>query len=309
MELVRINKENAKEYKNKMAESVAILGEFDGLHQGHMGLINKCINISTERNLKMAVVTFYPHPDYVLKKRNFSGYLTPFNYRNELIESYGFDYLFIIEFNNELSQMSYLDFYDIFLKDFSALVVGYDYHFGKDGTGNFNKLTEIHDQVYVVPSIDFDEQKISSQRIRELLKNGDIKRANYLLGRNYKISGIVLRGKQIGRTISFPTANLDIADDYYRVGPGVYVVIGKIDGKKYLGFANYGNNPTISACNPNTFEVHFFDFKGNIYGKNIDVMFIDKLRDEKHFNSIEELKKQLEVDMKITKKLYEGIEK
>lgn len=309
MELIKIDLNNT----NIPINVVACIGVFDGVHLGHQRLI-KCVEEKgDELHLKKAVITFDPHPDYILKKNNYEKYLTPLEEKIKIIEYYfNIDYFIVIKFNKELSELSYIDFYNLFLKNINHIIVGYDFKFGYLGKGNTEKLQELHSSCTIVNKVTslFNGEKVSSKLIIKLLSEGNICLVTKLLNnRFYKISGVVTHGSHIGTTIGFPTANINIANEYYEMRIGVYAVRVNYGNKYYLGIANYGYNPSFNKIEQPRLEVNIFDFNDDIYGKKIDVEFMEFIRKEMYFDNINAFKEQLKKDIEYCKKEYgEGYE-
>ena len=295
---------------NIQHDIVGAIGFFDGLHKGHMALVDEVCRISQETGYKKALITFDHHPLYVLKQVKEEKYLTTITDRQELLEKKGIDYLFVICFSKEVAALSPQDFIQQYLIPchIQHIVCGFDFRFGKNNQGDVKTLQQCsYFTVSVVDEVIDHHQKISSSRIRESLQNGDIPMVNHLLGRVYKIKGKVIYGKQIGRTIGFPTANIDY-QSYLLPQRGVYAVKVIIDGQVYLGMCNIGLNPTFHALNHFSLEVNIFEFHQDIYGKEVVVEFYQQLRSEKKFQSQEELMQQLHYDQNCVRKILKGDE-
>ncbi len=266
----------------------AAIGNFDGVHLGHQKLIEEC----KRHNLKSAVVTFYPHPSVFLKKIPDYRLVTPLEHKAEILSRLGIDYLIVVEFDNELAQMSKEDFIkNMKFMNIQAFVAGYDFTFAKKAEGNIKDLAQ-NFEFYEVKKFIFDDVRVSTTYIRELLTNGNVHEANRLLGRQFSIRGNVVFGSQNGRIIGFPTANIDYKN-YLLPASGVYFVNVKVDGIIYLGMCNIGHNPTIRYVEERRMEVNIFNLDEDIYGDNIEVIFVEKIRNETKFSSIEELRLQL----------------
>lgn len=271
----------------------AAIGNFDGVHLGHQKLIDEC----KRHGYKSAVLTFYPHPSVFIKKIPNYPLITPLEAKVDIIARLGIDYLIVVDFNEEFMNLPKEGFIDLLKRlNIKACVCGYDFTFGKKAEGNITDLAKAI-EFYEVKKYTLDNIRVSSTYIRELLTDGNVKEAKRLLGRYYSIKGRVIYGAQKGRTIGFPTANIDYKN-YYLPKNGVYFVNVKIGSNLYLGFCNIGHNPTFNFTEEKRFEVHIFNFDEDIYGEQIDILFIDRLRDEIKFNSAEELKNQLKLDKK-----------
>lgn len=278
-------------FVNLNEELCCAIGNFDGVHLGHQQLINK----SKEFNLKSAVLTFCPHPFTILKKISPYRQVTPIFHKIKILEQMNVDYLFIVEFTEAIANMDKLDFINNLKKlGIKSVVCGYDFTFGIKASGTIKDLAKYFD-FHEIPKYQIGNIRVSTTYTKELLSLGNIEEVSKMLGRNYSIIGSVISGKEIGRSIGFPTANINYAD-YYLPKNGVYAVKVKYAGKTYLGMANVGNNPTVEYSENIKLEVNIFDFSENIYGKSIEIVFYQYLRPEKKFNDIKELAKTLEND-------------
>ncbi|MCX7875189.1 MAG: bifunctional riboflavin kinase/FAD synthetase [Melioribacteraceae bacterium] len=296
---------------NFESKSVVTVGSFDGLHLGHKKIINELLTTAKKNNETNFVVTFDPHPRSVLSQYSEVNILTSLDEKKMILSDLGVENLFIIHFTREFSQLSSEDFIKKFLVEklnASHIIIGHDHKFGKDRLGDENKLREIGNKLgFTVSSVQpecIDDITISSTKIRNFLFNGELEKANLFLGRNYSICGIVVKGSQRGRTLGFPTANVQI-DDVKKAFPKVGVYITKCflkDEIKY-GVMNIGFRPTFENKHELVPEVFILDFNRDIYGEKIRVEFIKRLRDEKKFNSKEELINQIEIDKKEAEKI------
>ena len=295
---------------NSKSPSVLTIGTFDGVHIGHRKIINQLTTISSTDNLVSILLSFFPHPKMVLQSNNEIKLINTINEKQDLLNTLNLDFLIIKEFTKEFSRLSALEFVrDILVNKLNAkhIIIGYDHHFGRNRTANIQQLREFGElydfTVTEILAQDIDNIAISSTKIRKALNNGDIKLANNYLGYNYFFNGTVIHGNNIGKTISFPTANIKI-DESYKLVPknGVYIVKSLIDEKCVFGMMNIGTNPTFNRKNQ-SIEIHFLDFNKNIYNQSLSVEMITRIRSEKKFSSIEDLKKQLELD-KVTTLSY-----
>ena len=280
------------------------VGTFDGLHLGHQKIIRRMVELAKENNGETILVTFDPHPRLVVNLNSHEiKFINTQKRKFELLNKSGIDHLIIIPFTKAFAKTSSEDFIKKYLVErigAKKLIVGYDHHFGKNREGNYQKLHQLgKDNGFDVEEINaqyIDEIAVSSTKIRQALIDGDIKRANKFLGYTYSITGIVIEGNKIGRTIGFPTANIEIEDKYKLIAAGgVYACKVDVNGKQYTGMGNIGTRPTI-GINGLVTEVHIFDFDEEIYGQEITIYFVDRIRDEKKFSGLEELKSQLEKD-------------
>ena len=278
------------------------MGYFDGLHLGHQALANKVKDFAKQHQIASALMTFSPNPLITLGKMEAEHHLMSFEDRAKLLEKMGIDYLIIVNFNKEVSRLSPEDFFKQFILplDIRCLVCGFDYHFGSGGKGNGKMLKDLasdHFEVYIQEEIMIDQQKVSSTRIQKALSEGQVQTAHHLLGRPYCIKGEVIKGRQIGRTIGFPTANVDYGE-YAVPKNGVYGVKIEVDQQVYMGMCNIGYNPTFDSLDHRSLEVNIFDFDQDIYGKIVRVYFYCLIRDEVKFSSPKELILQLNKDKK-----------
>jgi len=287
------------------AEPCAVtMGTFDGVHKGHHLLIERLISESKSRGLKSVLVTFDPHPRQFFAGPDKVKLLTTLQEKLELLQKFTLDCLAVVEFNQQLAQITYQDFLqEILLKKLKMrlLLIGYDHGFGKGRQGTFENLKPL------APKLNFDllkveplvlgEHIVKSSTIRELLLQGQLEKANKLLGHPYQLKGEVVKGRLLGKKLEFPTANLYISDSAKLLPKdGVYAVDVKVDDKFYRGMLNIGFRPTVNHSTQRTVEVHILDFTRDIYGQQITVYFKKRLRDEKRFKNLEELKEQLTKD-------------
>ena len=288
MEIIRIQNKQFIELKNP---TCAAIGNFDGVHLAHQILINE----SKKHNLKSAVITFSPHPSVYLKRMPNYPLITPLDKKIEIIKEFNVDYLIIIEFDDTIASMPKEEFITNLKKmNIKAIVCGYDFSFGRRGEGEALDLKNDFDLTIIKKYI-YDDIRVSSTYIRELLDIGNVYEANRLLGREFSIRGEVVYGSQKGRFIGFPTANVDYKN-YYLPQNGVYFVNIIVKGKRYLGMCNIGHNPTFNFAANKRMEVNIFDFDEDIYGEIVEVYFVKRIRDEKKFKSVDELLIQMNSD-------------
>ena len=273
----------------------AAIGNFDGVHLGHQKLIEECKKQCKEHGYKSAVLTFYPHPSVFLKKMTNYPLVTPLEAKTDVLARMGIDYLIVVEFNLDVAGMTKEEFMSALHKmNIVSVVCGYDFTFARKAEGTIEDLAKEFD-FHEVKKYVYDNVRVSSTLIRELIAAGDVVEANRLLGRQYRIRGKVKYGSQVGRTIGFPTANVDYYN-YFLPKTGVYFVNVVHDGITYLGMCNIGHNPTVSFSDEIRMEVNIFNMDEDIYDHIIDVIFVQKIRDEHKFDSVEELTKQLKRD-------------
>jgi riboflavin kinase/FMN adenylyltransferase len=282
----------------------ATIGFFDGVHEGHRFLLGEVKRLAEERGMSSAVITFPVHPRVVLQADFQPELLTTYEEKISLLGKTGIDYCMVLNFSRLLSEMSAHDFIKDFLcknMNISALLIGYDHRFGHLRSAGFDKYVEYGAEckIEVIKALSFTDNgvTISSSKIRNLLHAGNMAGANALLGYNYTLKGQVIEGNRIGRTIGFPTANIDVTDKHKLIPvSGSYAVGVIVDGVKYKGMLYIGTRPTIEQDIKTRIEVNIFDFCKDIYNKQITVEFIDYIRKDKKFSSLDELKMQLETD-------------
>ena len=295
--------------------SIVTVGTFDGVHLGHRKLINKVISISKSKNLRSIILTFSPHPRIVLNNDVDIKLLTTQNEKNDIFESYNIDYLLTQDFSKSFSKLSPIEFVrDILVKKLNVrhIVTGYDHHFGKNRNANSNQLIEYSkDFGFDVTKVDVflkNKVSISSTKIRNLIIEGKINEANQLLGYQFILTGKVIGGLGRGKSLGFPTANILIDNYKIKPGNGVYYISSMLDGQNINGMMNVGVNPTFKDKG-HSIEIHFFDFKQNLYDKQISVRVIEKIREEKEFDSPDDLTKQLQLDKKKCIELITNLKK
>lgn len=285
---------------------VVTTGMFDGVHLGHQKIISRLKEIAKENDGETVLLTFYPHPRMVLfPDDNELQLLNTQEEKIELLGKYGIDHLIIYPFTKEFSRLTSVEFVRNILVNkiqTKRLVIGYNHHFGRNREGSFEHLKEYGPvygfEVEEIPAKDIDHVEISSTKTRNALLAGDVKLANSFLGHFYSINGRVVEGLKLGRTIGYPTANIAVEDKYKLIpGDGIYAVKVKSEGLMFDGMLSIGNNPTVEGKG-RSIEVNIFNFDTTIYGKNITIYFIERLRDEMKFSNLEELKVQLLKDEK-----------
>ena len=307
-------KDSDKPEYNK--NSVVTVGTFDGIHLGHKKIIADLIRIKSEKNLRSVIVTFEPHPQIILRNKNSTIKLLSTNEEKlREFEKLGIDLVYILNFTKEFSEIHAEDFYRDYLigrVGLTDIVFGYDHNFGKNREGNYDTLKDFSAKygigVHKVDEFKINGYKVNSTTVREFLINGDVEKAVYILGHYYYLTGKVVYGDKRGSTIGFPTANVRTLSEYKLVPKnGVYFVFAEVKGKKYFGMMNIGVRPTVSEGQKLTLEVNFLDFEGDLYGQSLKIKFLDFIRREKKFNSVEELKKQIEKDKEFSKDLIKHL--
>lgn len=284
--------------------TILTVGTFDGVHLGHQKIINEVLFRSVENAKRNLLITFEPHPHIVLRNSQEVKLITTLDEKINYLRLHALQNLLVINFTKQFSQIGFKEFVKDFLVDkigLSEIVIGYDHQFGKNREGNAKILTELGKEfdfrVTQVSPYSINDVVVSSSKIRRALITGDIQRANSFLGKRFELSGKVFKGIRRGKEIGFPTANIGL-NNRHKIIPktGVYFVEVKLAEGNYFGMMNIGYRPTFNSASELTLEVHIFYFNENIYEKDISVRFIDRLRDEKKFGSIEDLRNQLLMD-------------
>ena len=301
--------DNLKSYSSKK-ESILTIGTFDGVHIGHNKILKRLIQDSKKNNLSSLVMTFFPHPRMILNKSHEIKMIDTIDEKINLLEKTGLDNLIIHPFDNNFSKIRAKEFVEeILVKKLKIkeIIIGYDHKFGKDREASVEDLKKFgKDYMFTVkeiPAQEIDSIAISSTKIRNAILNGEIEKCNKFLGRNFILTGKVVYGDGLGKKIDFPTANIEIKETYKIIPKnGVYLVKTKINSNTYFGMMNIGIRPTVGGTNK-SLEIHFFNFKDNIYGKNVSIEIIKKIRDEEKFSSIDQLKIQLKKDEQFCLKL------
>ncbi len=284
------------------SQSVVTIGTFDGVHIGHQIIINHVMRLAQQQNLEPVLLTLFPHPRMVLNNDTSIKLLNTIEERISVLESFGIKTVvkaFDKSFAN-LSAESYVK--SILVEELRAkyIVIGYDHHFGKNRSANITDLKQFSEtlnfQVQEISAQDIEAVTVSSTKIRTALNNGEVALANSYLGYAYFITGIVTKGKGIGRTIGYPTANIFIESSYKLIPKnGVYVIQSEINNTIVYGMMNIGTNPTVNG-EKNTIEAHFFNFNADIYGCELKIEILKRLRSEHKFENLEALKSQLKAD-------------
>ena len=290
--------------KISVSSSVAAIGFFDGVHQGHRALINSVRQEAERANNTSAIVTFRTHPRQVLNSDCRFSLLTTTDEKLELLEKTGIDYAMVLDFTPEMSLLSAREFLQLLKENYNiqALFIGYDHRFGHNRKEGFEDYTaygkELGVQIFKAEAFSMDKTNISSSIIRQLLETGNIKQANRFLSYRYAITGNVIDGFKLGRKLGFPTANISLLNTEKLIpAHGVYAVETVLpNGEVRDGMLNIGNRPTLERQGDYSIECHIFDFTGDLYGKDLTVRFVSYLRPERKMNSLEELKAQLKED-------------
>ncbi len=294
--------------------AVVTSGTFDGVHQGHQKILARLREISQEKQGEIVLITYWPHPRLILKKgADDLRLLNTIDEKIELLARYGVHHLVILSFTKEFSQLSPEDFIQkIYIKGIGTkkLIIGYDHRFGKDRTGGLAYLQQHIDQYpFTVEEIarkDIDAVGVSSTRIRNALLEGEIQTANQYLGHFYALSGKVIHGDKIGRTIGFPTANLEVAEGYKLIpSDGIYAVKAYVDEKVYKAMLYVGTRPTLAGQTQRRIEVNILDFSADIYEKKLKIELIAKIRGDQKFDDLAAMQAQLKQDEIVARKILQ----
>ncbi|WP_077326213.1 riboflavin biosynthesis protein RibF [Virgibacillus siamensis] len=297
--------------RQNLPDTVAAIGFFDGIHKGHQKVIKTAVEKAKKDNMESAVITFHPHPSVVLKKDTpHVRYITPLKEKQEILQQMNVDRLYIITFNKELASLEPQQFIDHFIIGLKIkhLVAGFDFSYGHKGKGNMN-IIENHTRnefdYTTIGKVEMAEQKVSSTRIRELLRAGDVQTANSLLGRPLTIQGIVIDGEKRGREIGYPTANIQINPDALLPKTGVYAVKVQYKNETYEGMASLGYNPTFEGdLDKPSAEVNIFDYNNDLYGEELIMEWHKFIRDEEKFDNVDELIRQIEDDERVIRDYF-----
>jgi riboflavin kinase/FMN adenylyltransferase len=292
-----------KSYSKK--PSVVTIGTFDGVHVGHQKIIERLVKVGHSKKLESVVLTFFPHPRMVLQKEANIKLLNTIDERKQLLSQLNLDALVVKTFNTTFADLSAREYVKTILVDelnAKHIIIGYDHHFGKNRSANIEDLKafgkEFGFDVEEISAQDIEDVAVSSTKIRNAIIEGDITTANLYLGSPYFITGTVIKGKGLGKQIQFPTANIEIKEDYKLIPKnGVYVVKSTVDDSMTYGMMNIGTNPTVNGTEQ-SIEVHFFNLDKDLYGKTLTVDILSRLRDEHKFESVALLQEQLNLDRK-----------
>ena len=286
-----------------MVNVIAAIGNFDGVHLGHQYLLRETKAFADQHDARAGVVLFEPHPRKYFRPDDAPFLLTTSEQRDAILRNHGAEEIFTLTFDNDLASLTPEAFVSDILKNqlgLAGVVTGADFRFGKGRAGDGAALQSLGDQAGLkvklidVLSDDAASEKFGSSAVRAALQDGDIKAVSHLLGRPWVVRGVAVEGQKLGRTLGFPTANMTLGD-YIEPNRGVYAVRVTVDGATYPGVANFGRRPTVGADAP-LLEAHLFNFEGDLYGKTLDVAFIDFLREERKFDGLDALKAQIEKD-------------
>lgn len=284
-------------------KTILTLGTFDGVHFGHKKILEKLTQNTENGKYESLVLTFFPHPRMVLQEDSDIKLLNTIDEKIDLLNKIGIQNLVIHPFDEKFSRLTAEEFVKNILVDqfhIHKIIIGHDHRFGRNRTANIEDLKTFGKQynfeVEEISAQEIKEVSVSSTKIRQALSEGTISLANEYLGYNYSLTGIVAKGKQLGRTIGFPTANIQLEENFKLIPKnGVYIVKSIINDKTVLGMMNIGNNPTVEGKSQ-TIEINFFDFNEDLYGQKITISLLERIRSEQKFDSISLLKEQLEKD-------------
>ena len=290
-------------------KTIVTLGTFDGVHIGHKKIIEKLLHAAEIQQCESLILTFFPHPRMVLQEKSEIKLLNTLDEKIKLLEDTGLDNLIVHPFDEAFSRLTAEEFVSKILVDkfnIQKIIIGHDHRFGRNRTANIDDLIVFGEQygfeVEQISAQEIDAVSVSSTKIRHALLDGQVALANQYLGYDYFLSGTVIHGKKLGRTIGYPTANIQISEEYKLVPKiGVYIVKSIIDQKTVYGMMSIGTNPTVNGSQLST-EVYFFDFDADLYGQNIEVSLLHYIREEEKFGSIDLLKQALANDEMISRK-------
>jgi riboflavin kinase/FMN adenylyltransferase len=288
------------EFKNP----VLTIGTFDGVHTGHKAILKEVVTHAKTVNGSSVLLTFEPHPRKLLFPDQPLGIITPLEEKLKLITETGIEHVVVVPFTKEFASLSAHEYIELFLVGLfhpHSIVIGYDHHFGQDRKGNIKLLEHyaapLHYELLEIAAQLIDEAAVSSTKIRHYIGGGRIEEANLMLGRPYSLKGTVVHGNKLGRTLGYPTANLQPCDaDQVVPGMGIYAIQAIYDGIFYDGMLSIGYNPTVTDTKEIKIEANLFGFNKDIYGETLELLFLKKLRDEQKFASIDALTEQLHRD-------------
>jgi riboflavin kinase/FMN adenylyltransferase len=292
-------------------KTILTLGTFDGVHIGHKKILQKLTQNTPNEDYESVVLTFFPHPRMVLQEDSNIKLLNTIKEKQDLLEEIGIENLVIHPFDETFSQLTAEEFVKTVLVEkfhVQKIIIGHDHRFGRNRTANIDHLIDFGKQygfdVSQISVQELNEISVSSTKIRNAILDGNIQLANDYLGYSYFITGTVITGKQLGRTIGFPTANIKIEENYKLIPQnGVYLVQASINSQLINGMMNIGTNPTVGG-QEKSIEIHFLDFDADIYNQELKVSILHRIRDEKKFNSLQDLQEQLQKDKVITKEYF-----
>ncbi len=295
---------NIDQYRSNQ-KAVVTIGTFDGVHHGHQQILKRVVDRATGEDLTTVLLTFFPHPRMVLQPDHDLKLINTIDEREALVAQSGIEHMVIHPFSVEFSRTSAHEYVKNILVDqlnAAVVVIGYDHHYGRNRNASIedlrNDAAEYGFEIIEISKEEIDAVAVSSTKIRNAISDGDVATAAQYLNRPFSITGTVKEGKQLGRTIDYPTANLSVKEKYKQIpAPGVYITSSTINGKKVMGMTNIGTNPTIpGADQTQKIETYYLDFDGNLYGESMELFFHERLRDELKFKSMEDLKTAMAAD-------------
>ena len=283
--------------------TVLTIGTFDGVHLGHQKIIERVVTTARQEGLLATIFTFFPHPRMVVQHDKSLKLIHTLEEKKQLLQRLGVDLLVVQPFNEAFAQLTAEEFVSTILVqhlNVKKVIIGYDHRFGRNRTANINDMRLFGEKYgFAVEEIsvqEVDEVSVSSTKIREALNKGDVTTAEHYLGAPYSLTGTVVHGLKLGRTLGYPTANIQVTEDYKLIPKdGVYAVYSYIGERKVYGMMSIGKNPTIEGKGA-SIEVYFFDFNGDLYNRELTIYFVKYLREERKFSSVALLKKQLQDD-------------
>ena len=299
---------------NATKPTIVTIGTFDGVHLGHQKIVAQITKNAHALNCESLVLTFFPHPRMVLQESTEMKQLNTLNEKIALLDNLGIDNLVVHPFDKEFSRLTAEEFVKKVLVDvfkIKKIIIGHDHRFGRNRTATIDDLINFGEtygfEVEQISAEEINEVSISSTKIRNALLEGNIELAANYLGYDYSLTGIIFKGKQLGRTIGYPTANITIEEDYKLIpNNGVYIAKSVLNGKTVFGMMNIGTRPTVDGTKQ-TIEINFFDFKQDLYGQKITISLLHRMRSEQKFESIDALKNQLGKDKKTALAFIENL--
>ena len=291
---------------NKKSDNYVALGSFDGLHYGHLSLVRKTVELAREKNGKSMVFTYKNHPKTIIKPDSVPKIIMDLDTKLEYLEEENVDIVILRSFTKEFMSMEAEDFIKLLCEDYNVkgIVVGFNFRFGHKNLGDVELLKKLQDKygykLYIIDQYNYESEVISSTRIRKSLVEGNVSKATEMLSKPYLIKGKVIHGKKLGRTIGFPTANLEFSDKMVIPKKGVYYTNVIYGDEKFKGLTSVGNNPTVNGTEL-TIETFILNFDKMIYGEEIKVYFVERIRDEVKFDSLDEMVNQIKKDEEFIK--------
>lgn len=294
----------------KLDRSWLTIGSFDGVHLGHQQIIHSLVKGARKAGVPSVVVTFFPHPQFILRGESRPYYLTLPDKRAQLLAELGVDFVFTYPFDQRISQLSAWEFISDLFEGFhfKELLIGYDFALGKDREGDSQRLQEIGEDlgynVQVIPPYEVDGELVSSSRIRGLIRAGEVLSAKTLLGREFSIGGRVIKGDNRGKSLGFATCNLEVPSEVVNIKGGVYASRALVNGEIWPAVTNIGFRPTFGEdLSSPRIEAHLMGFSGDLYGQKVELFFVERLRDEMKFSDVNDLITQIEQDVIRTRRI------